>query len=64
MNREELAAKVDWEGGVLEAITGYGLSVDRLPEDVPLVIREAWQRVYDIAADACLIEDWLESGSV
>ena len=32
-SRQELADKAAWEGGLLELITGYGLSVDDLPED-------------------------------
>jgi hypothetical protein len=64
MTREELAGKVDWEGGVSEAITGYGMSTRNLPDDAPEAVRSAWQRVYDMASDIELIEHWLETGDV
>lgn len=59
MTKEELAAKVEWEGGVIEAITNYGLDTADLPDDVPAQIAEAWYRVQMIAADEYLIQEWL-----
>lgn len=32
-NRQELADKADWEGGIEDMLFGYGLSVDDVPED-------------------------------
>ena len=62
--REELSGKVDWEGGVTEAITGYGITVTDLPEDVPATIADAWLRIQNTQDDVWLIERWLESGKV
>jgi len=59
MTRKELADKVDWEGGVHEAIAGYGIPPARLPGDVPADVLEAWKRVYDSTSDIDLIDDWL-----
>ena len=59
MTREELAAKVDWEGGVHEAIACYGLSPELLPEDTPAEVRDAWTIIYHSGDDADVIADWL-----
>lgn len=32
-NRQELANKIDYEGGLLGFIFGYGIKLDDLPED-------------------------------
>lgn len=32
-SRQELANKSDYEGGILEMLFGYGLSVEDVPED-------------------------------
>jgi hypothetical protein len=32
-NRQELANKIDWEGGIHEMLFGYGLSRGDLPQD-------------------------------
>lgn len=32
-SRQEIADKADWEGGTLDLVFGYGLSVEDLPED-------------------------------
>jgi hypothetical protein len=61
-SREEVAEKVDWEGGVSEAITDYGLSVDILPADTPPTIVEAWKRIKDTDNDVMRISHWLETG--
>lgn len=39
-SRQEVADKADYEGGPLELVFGYGLSVDDLPE-ADLELREA-----------------------
>lgn len=57
--RQEVAGKVDWEGGVADAIQGYGLDVDVLPEDTPTEVVEAWIRVRESRKDVDLIADWL-----
>lgn len=58
-NKEGLAEKVDWEGGVAEAINGYGIHSDELPEGTPQAIVEAWQRVEAVGAYIHAIENWL-----
>lgn len=56
----ELAQKVVNEGGVTDAILSYGIPPVALPDDVPLIIKDAWQRVYSIADDVNNISDWLD----
>lgn len=34
-NRQELADKIAWEGGIDEFLTGYGLNVEHLPANDP-----------------------------
>jgi hypothetical protein len=57
----DLVAKVEWEGGVTEAIAGYGIPPSRLPDDVPEEVREAWRRIYDIRDDVNLVSRWLDA---
>jgi hypothetical protein len=59
MTREELADKVDWEGGVVDAINGYGLDVSVLPDDAPESIKADWQAIGDMRAAVERISDWL-----
>lgn len=40
-NREELAGKIDWEGGLEDALD-YGIKLDDLPED-DTELRTAWE---------------------
>jgi hypothetical protein len=61
--KEDLAAKVDWEGGVAEAITGYGISPDALPEDAPSHIKANWKVVYESGRAIQLINEWLYGGN-
>ena len=56
----ELAGKVEWEGGVAEAILSYGITPDELPDDTPAEITEAWQRVFGVTTDIEKIEMYLE----
>jgi len=56
-----LKGKVEWEGGVSEAITGYGISTADLPDGVPAAVVESWDRVSKIRDDVYVIETWLES---
>lgn len=60
MNKEDLAAKVDWEGGAGEAIFGYGIGPGELPEETPDEVRQAWTRLYENAReDLETVERWL-----
>jgi hypothetical protein len=58
-SREALARKVDWEGDTVEAIVGYGISADQLPEDTPQEVVDAWKNVEGIRADLRIIDNWL-----
>lgn len=58
-SREELAGKVDWEGGVEEAIIGYGITSAELPEDTPSEVFDAWRRVEVTKGDFDRISEWL-----
>jgi hypothetical protein len=58
--KQELATKIDWEGGVSDAITGYGIKSCDLPDGTPLHVREAWERVEGSGSDIDLIQEWLE----
>jgi hypothetical protein len=59
MNKHDLANKVDWEGGVWEAICGYGMDDSWLPENTPQEIRDAWNRVRATEQDVRVINEWL-----
>jgi hypothetical protein len=56
----DLASKVDNEGGVTDAIIGYGIPPKYLPDDVPENIKAAWERVYGIGDDVEFIAEWLD----
>lgn len=58
MTIEELASKIEWEGGIMEAVD-YGIKVADLPEDIPVEIRDAWQRMRNVLADVDLVQRWL-----
>lgn len=62
MNREALAAKVEYEGGIVEAIFGYGLRSKDLPPDAPPDVHAAWRRIEesDLERDLDTIELWLD----
>lgn len=64
MTREELAAKVEWEGGVYDTIVDYGLSHIELPYDVPEEIADAWFELEKTERYTRRIEHWLETGEV
>lgn len=57
-SREDLYAKVSWEGGVMESVN-YGIRHHQLPWDTPREVVEAWERVEDIGDDIDLINYWL-----
>lgn len=60
MTKEELAAKIDWEGGVESAIN-YGIKVTDLPEDTPARVVHAWAILQAAREDLDLINAWLWS---
>lgn len=55
-----LVGKVEWEGGLLEAMFGYGIDAEDLPLDTPENIKTAWAAVRGVRQEICLIEEWLE----
>jgi hypothetical protein len=57
--KEDLAAKVDWEGGLAETIFGYGISADELPENTPPRIVRCWTAVEQVSGDLNEIDNWL-----
>lgn len=61
MNREELAAKVDWEGGLADAIFGYGIKSDDLPHNAPKAIKQAWRDLEAVKPQLDLVSKWLFS---
>lgn len=61
MTKEEIAGKIEWEGGVVDTILDYGLDVSFLPDDVPAEVAEAWSRIQDIDEDVSTIEEWLNA---
>lgn len=63
-DREDLAAKVEWEGGVSDAILDYGITHDQLPEGTPTEVVEAWKRVEEVSPDERMLGLWLEDGKV
>ena len=62
MTVEDFAAKIEWEGGTIDALD-YGLS----PEDAPEgELRDLWQAAYDIWTQQLKpaigqIDDWIEA---
>jgi hypothetical protein len=58
-SRDELQGKVEWEGGVSEAIFSYGLTADDLPPGTPWEVVKAW-RMLEAAREAEeIISVWL-----
>jgi hypothetical protein len=56
----DLAAKVDYEGSVADAIIGYGIKTEDLPDETPPDVRAAWDRVAGITDDVNYIIEWLD----
>jgi len=57
-SREELADKIDWEGGLMEALD-YGITTDMMPEgDAELT--EAWGKLAIAYHEATLLADVVE----
>jgi hypothetical protein len=64
LTKREIADRVEYEGGVVHAIVGYGLDSTCLPKDAPAAVVEAWNRLYDdVTDDVCTISLWLEDTS-
>lgn len=60
MTKEEILDKIDWEGGIAEAILGYGLSFEDLPENAPPEVRYAWKELQEQGQEWILtIDRWL-----
>ena len=61
--RRQLAEKVEWEGGVLEAIVGYGMPADIVISaygPMPANVEMAWRRIELVESAARVVENWLE----
>lgn len=64
-NARELADKVDYEGGILEAICGYGIPANELPGDTPTEVVVAWMKLYlEVPGLVEIIRDWLPEPGV
>lgn len=62
--KNQLANKIDWEGGLYEFVNGYGLDIVDLPEDTPSEIVIAFRRIKEVEQYEHIIWDWLpEPGS-
>ena len=60
MTKEEFRDKVEWEGGVMEAVD-YGLKVTDLPDDVPAKVADAWHRLESALRYIDVIDAWLDT---
>lgn len=49
-SRSDLAAKVDWEGGIFEALE-YGITADEMPDDELRVLWADLERRYSEAQE-------------
>lgn len=59
MTKEELVHKVEWEGGVMEAVE-YGITVSQLPPDTPEDILDAWAQLEEAQLCVSAVYRWLE----
>jgi hypothetical protein len=59
-SRADLAAKIDWEGGVEESIS-YGIRAEHFPVDTPKEILDAWNRLVESYQDVDLVSEWLQA---
>ena len=59
-SKEDLAAKIDWEGGVMEAVE-YGVKVTDLPADTPAPVCVAWLKLQEATEYIDAINAWLEA---
>lgn len=53
MTKAELADKIEWEGGIVEAIR-YGIAADDVPED----IRDLWATAVQAVATLDKLEEY------
>ena len=58
-SKEDLISKVDYEGGLVESIFGYGVSSDELPKDTPPSIRYSWAKLEAMQEEVSEINAWL-----
>jgi hypothetical protein len=59
MDKHELAAKCDWEGGIPESIFGTGINSSDLPRNAPKAIKQAWKELEDLRPQMQFIASWL-----
>ncbi len=59
-NKQDLAEKISWEGGVMEAVE-YGVKVTDLPVDTPAPICVAWLKLQEATEYIDAIYAWLEA---
>jgi hypothetical protein len=59
----DLYDKVDWEGGLTEALFGYGIAAEDLPDGTPGDIVAAWATLEDLSGTIRGIEAWLEDNA-
>ena len=61
LDKAQLAAKIDWEGGILDTIADYGLRAEALPDDTPAEVVSAWENITThVPAWVDVIEAWLD----
>lgn len=58
-NKQDLAAKIEWEGGVFDAAL-YGIRSTDLPEGTPQNIIDAWQHLEAVIVQEEMIINWLD----
>lgn len=65
---EQLAEKIDWEGGVYNAIVGYGIRPSMIQEwygkPLPAEIKAAWEKVMSVESAIREIANWLDNREV
>ena len=59
---DDLLSKIDWEGGILDAIQ-YGISHESLPDEVPPAVKAAWKKIEKATDDLYVIETWLNANA-
>jgi hypothetical protein len=59
----DLYDKIQWEGGVLDAIFSYGIKSNDLPKDTPLDIVLLWAKLESLEGEVRLVELWLEDNA-
>ncbi len=60
-SKEDLEAKIDWEGGLTEVIFDYGIHATELPVDTPAEVVRAWEAVEACRDALRTIYGWLYS---